>query len=147
MPRWAKENVIFRFCQSLPPANEVWGKVMFSQACVITSVHGGGSWLSSIHHRSHDWGVCIQVGSASRQVWFQGGLVQGVGQTPLSQRDTWDTMGYGQHMGSMLLADTLSRCPSRSLQGFLNWIYVWITLPSIRAGWRSLETPAARTSS
>ena len=27
----------------LPPANEVWGKVIFSQACVKNSVHGGGS--------------------------------------------------------------------------------------------------------
>ena len=26
----------------LPPANEVWGKVIFSQACVKNSVHGGG---------------------------------------------------------------------------------------------------------
>ena len=26
----------------LPPANEVWGKVIFSQACVIPSDHGGG---------------------------------------------------------------------------------------------------------
>ena len=25
----------------LPPANEVWGKVIFSQACVKNSVHGG----------------------------------------------------------------------------------------------------------
>ena len=28
---------------SLPPANEVWGKVIFSQACVKNSVHGGGA--------------------------------------------------------------------------------------------------------
>ena len=27
---------------SLPPANEVWGKVIFSEACVKNSVHGGG---------------------------------------------------------------------------------------------------------
>ena len=26
----------------LPPANEVWGKVIFSEACVKNSVHGGG---------------------------------------------------------------------------------------------------------
>ena len=29
------------FC-FLPPANEVWGKVIFSQACVIPSAHGEG---------------------------------------------------------------------------------------------------------
>ena len=27
----------------LPPANEVWGKVIFSVACVKNSVHGGGT--------------------------------------------------------------------------------------------------------
>ena len=26
----------------LPTANEVWGKVIFSEACVKNSVHGGG---------------------------------------------------------------------------------------------------------
>ena len=26
----------------LPPANEVWGKVIFSEACVKNSVHSGG---------------------------------------------------------------------------------------------------------
>ena len=31
----------------LPQANEVWGKVMFSQACVSHSVHGeGGAGVS-----------------------------------------------------------------------------------------------------
>ena len=28
----------------LPPANEVWGKVIFSEACVKNSVHGEGGW-------------------------------------------------------------------------------------------------------
>ena len=50
-------------------ANEVWGKVIFSQARVIPSVHIGGGWvgergggcLPSMHHRSHDQGVlCIR---------------------------------------------------------------------------------------
>ena len=30
-----------RYITLLPPANEVWGKVIFSQACVRNSVHGG----------------------------------------------------------------------------------------------------------
>ena len=29
----------------LPPASEVWGKVIFSQACVSHSVHGGEGGL------------------------------------------------------------------------------------------------------
>ena len=28
---------------SLPPANEVWGKVIFSEACVILSIGGSGT--------------------------------------------------------------------------------------------------------
>ena len=35
-PRW-DANLL------LPPANEVWGKVIFSEACVKNSVHSGGS--------------------------------------------------------------------------------------------------------
>ena len=31
----------------LPPANEVWGKVIFSEACVNNSVHRGGVCLSA----------------------------------------------------------------------------------------------------
>ena len=31
----------------LPPANEVWGKVIFSEACVKNSVHSGGVCLSA----------------------------------------------------------------------------------------------------
>ena len=35
--------------------NEVWDKVIISQACVIPPVHeGGGKWIPSMHHRSHD---------------------------------------------------------------------------------------------
>ena len=50
------------FCTFLPPANEVWDKVMF----LHLSVYRGGGWLPSMHHRSHDLGglhpggVCIQ---------------------------------------------------------------------------------------
>ena len=41
----------------LPPAKEVWGKVMFLHLCVI--LFTGGDWLPSMHHRSHDQGVCL----------------------------------------------------------------------------------------
>ena len=51
----------------LLPANDVRGKVMFSQVFVCPQ----GGWLPSIHHWSHDKGVCIQVG-----------LHPGGGQTP-----------------------------------------------------------------
>ena len=32
----------------LPPANEVWGKVIFSQACVKNSVHRGDAWSRGV---------------------------------------------------------------------------------------------------
>ena len=32
----------------IPSANEVWGKVIFSEACVKNSVHGGGG-SASVH--------------------------------------------------------------------------------------------------
>ena len=55
----------------LPPADEVWGKVMFLHLSVILFT-GGGGWLPTMHHRPHDkgQGICIQVGSAC----IRGGL-------------------------------------------------------------------------
>ena len=35
-------DLICQISGSLPPANEVWGKVIFSEACVKNSVRGGG---------------------------------------------------------------------------------------------------------
>ena len=58
----------------LPPANEVWGKVMFLHLCVTT-------------------GICLQGGPASGWgVSCMGGL----GRPP---QNTWDTTGYGQQAG------------------------------------------------
>ena len=39
---FSKQVLIMTF---LPPANEVWGKVIFSAACVKNSVHGGGGGI------------------------------------------------------------------------------------------------------
>ena len=74
----------------------------------------GGGWFNSMHHRSHDQGiciggggVCIHGGSASkgRGSASRGGrggqkglpLGEGFGRP---SRDTWDTTGYGQQLGS-----------------------------------------------
>ena len=54
----------------LPPANEVWGKVMFSEASVSHSVHGGGVCLRGR--------VYLQEGSASRGVCLRGPVSRGV---------------------------------------------------------------------
>ena len=46
-----------------------------------------------MHHRSHDQGGLHLGGSASR-----GSASKGEGGLP-TDRDTWDTMGYGQQAG------------------------------------------------
>ena len=50
---------------------------IFSSVCHLLSTErrgGGRGWVPSMHHRSHDQGVCIQGGSASRGVSIWGGL-------------------------------------------------------------------------
>ena len=68
---------------SLPPANEVWGKVMFLHLCVILFTEG---LCPSMHHRSHDRGFCVpgsmstrslSTGSLSRGGSLSGGLCLG----------------------------------------------------------------------
>ena len=64
-------------CDLLPPANQVWDKKMFSQACVIPSVQGGG--YVCMRGGCFRGRVCLQGGlhpgdSASRWVCLQGGL-------------------------------------------------------------------------
>ena len=66
--------------QLLPPANEVWGKVMFSQVSVIQST--GGSASREEVSASRRRGVCIQE---------EGGVIP---PCPPS-----DTTGYGQRAG------------------------------------------------
>ena len=90
----------------LPPANEVWGKVMFLHLCVILFT---GGWLPSMHDRSHDQGVggsASRGRSASKGVCIGGGLhagvvvcIWGVGQTPLPEIDgiLWDRSTSGRY--------------------------------------------------
>ena len=57
----------------LPPANEVRGKVIFSEACVTHSVHeggvrGSGAWL----------GVCVAGGMHDGGVWQRGCVARGL---------------------------------------------------------------------
>ena len=60
----------------LPPANKIWGKVIFLQACVINSVHWQG-----LHPRG---GVCIQGGGSAS--------LGGVDQSPPLHRILQDTV-------------------------------------------------------
>ena len=72
----------------LPPVNEVWGKVIFSQASVIPSVQGEAGRLAS----QHDHGSHSQGGSASSRggvcLQGEGVCIQGRWADPLALRDT-----------------------------------------------------------
>ena len=61
---------------SFPPANEVWGKVMFLHLCVILFT-GVGGWLPSMHHLLHDQEDMHPVGGGGLhpvEVCIQGDL-------------------------------------------------------------------------
>ena len=61
--KWS-QLLLMLFTTLLPPANEVGGKLVFSQGCVILST-GGGGWFPSIHHmsrRGYIQGICIWGG-------------------------------------------------------------------------------------
>ena len=98
----------------LPPANDVWGKVIFSQVCLIPSVHGGGVCIQ---------GVCIQGGlhlrglhlggsasrgsasggSASGGSASSGVCIWGVGRTPLGYYGIQSTSGlYASYWNAFL---------------------------------------------
>ena len=74
------ETVLGIFSDQLPPANEVWGKVIFSEASVKNSVHrgwGGGVWSGGVpasRGLSGSGGVPARGGGGSGL----GGLVLGV---------------------------------------------------------------------
>ena len=87
----------------LPPANEVWGKVIISVVCVKNSVHKGGGWYPSMHCRwypsmpcsrgvisQHALQVSMRTPGGSWGVWLGGGL----------QAHTWGAGGSpGPHPG------------------------------------------------
>ena len=60
----------------LSPANEVWDKVIYSQVCVIPSVHGGVCVTGGMHDRGHTyWGDMCGIGCA----WQLGPCMAGGG--------------------------------------------------------------------
>ena len=63
----------------LPPANEVWGKVMFLHLCVILFTGEGSTWGGVLHPggRLHR-GVDLHPGGSA----FRRGLHAGVGRPP-----------------------------------------------------------------
>ena len=140
---------------SLPPANEVLGKVMFLHLCVI--LFGGGEvGLASQHASQVIWlgglpsggsasvGVCIQRRGVCIQKWvciwrglhpgvcLQGGLHPGGRPCP---RDKLDTTGYGQQAGSMHPAGMHScvNLKSKCQEWMRGWWYekIWVTMKMI----------------
>ena len=74
-----------QFMHFLPPANEVWGKVMFLHLCVILFTGGG----------------CIQEGVCVQGVCIGGGW--GLG------RPSPDTTGYGERAECILVSSVRSK--------------------------------------
>ena len=83
----------------LPPANKVWGKVIFSQACVIPSVHRVrgvvvGGWGFNWGERKHPGGSASRsgrdlhpgVGGVCIQGW-EGSASRGLGRPPVALQD------------------------------------------------------------
>ena len=94
----------------LPPANEVWGKVMFSQ--VFVCPQGGGEGLCpSMHHRSHDQGgLC-----PGREVSVLGVSVREIPPPPR----TVTSGRYASYWNALLLSKTF---PKGQLQRSQNWL-------------------------
>ena len=83
----------------LPPANEVWGKVIFSEACVKNSVHSGACMAG---------GVCVAGGAcmAGGHAWWRDmcgngacmvGVMHGRGACMAGGHAWWGGMHGGGH--------------------------------------------------
>ena len=64
--------ILYYYKPFLPPANEVWGKVIFSEACVKNSVHGGEGVVSQ-HALQVVSQYALQVSSGGLQAYTLGG--------------------------------------------------------------------------
>ena len=94
MKAWRQIAVIFKFwflpeIKSLPPANEVWGKVIFLHQFVILFTGAGCTWLL--------WGACMVARGGMRGC--SGGGVHGCsgGACVVAPGGVcaWDTTRYG----------------------------------------------------
>ena len=82
----------------LPPTNKVWGKVIFSEACVKNSVHRGACMARGVC----GWGACMPSGVCGQGACMAGGHVClgacGQGGACHAQPPQPDTMRYGWSM-------------------------------------------------
>ena len=99
----------------LPPANEVWGKVIFSQACVKNSVHRGGAWFRGgyLLPGGVAWSQerCLVWGGA----WSQGGAWWRPPGTATAAGDTHPT---GMHSCSIWFHPYTEKNVNSSLSAF-----------------------------
>ena len=66
-------TVLITFARLLPPANEVWEKVIFSEACVKNSVRGGACMVAGGVGGMHGCRgrACVVAGG---HAWLTGGM-------------------------------------------------------------------------
>ena len=108
--QWSKtENLMisvsYSMTKSLPPANEVWGKVIFSVACVKNSVHGGRGGIPAYLAGLQGVGIpaCLAglqaQGGKLRSLAWMGGSQHVLRQTPPPQQTA--TAAGGTHPTGM----------------------------------------------
>ena len=91
----------------LPPANEVWGKVIFSEACVKNSVRGGFPAYLAGHMTNQQGGLLLGVpalgGSAPRGCLLRGGACSGgAWWSPPSPRNGYCCGRYASYWNAFL---------------------------------------------
>ena len=108
----------------LPPAIEVWGKVIFSQAFFnIFMGWVGGVWLPSVYHGSHDWGSASR-GVCLRGVLHPGGVctqrIWGLGRSPLKIHGIQSTSRqYASYWNAFLFQIDLWMCSTTGRNDFV----------------------------
>ena len=102
----------------LPPANEVWGKVIFSEACVKNSVHrGGGAWSGGSGPRggslvSSGGGVSgLRGGPGGNPI--PGTATASGGTHPTGMYSCWDITTVSDNAVDILSLWSINKCPNQ----------------------------------
>ena len=76
-----------------------WSKVIFSEACVKNSVHGGHTWQGCVCGGQHVWqgGMCGRGVSMVRGAFMVGGMHGRVGACVAGWVHVWHGRGWGMH--------------------------------------------------
>ena len=114
-----------RLREFLPPANEVWGKVIFSEACVKNSVHRG---VVSQHALQVVSQHALQVSRPTPKGEVEGDLVQAH-----SQGGSWGGSGPGPHPRGKLRGNWPGPSPDgyccgRYASYWNEFLFIWCVL-------------------